>query len=145
MRSLDLTSNILKDRSPAFTRSPIAPSGLVCAFRFVSGSRVPCLEAPAITPSPSSFPPPAEEQAGESSKAATNTASIMAIFTGASVSLVGRPRGARLYDGRRGGRHYALLHHDADHYSVTTVPRGPSLTEGDRLQHPERCHAAYEG
>src|SRR5215212_9278549 len=89
-RSLDLTSKILKDRSPAFTRSPIPPSGSICAIRAVAGSGARCLEEPAITAPPPAFPPPAEEHAGESTKAATNTASIRVFFKG-RVRFFARP------------------------------------------------------
>src|SRR5215211_109773 len=99
-RSLDLTSKILKDRSPASTRSPIPPSGSVWAIRSAAGFGARCLEAPDITSPLPSFPPPAEEHAEEISKAATNTASIMAFFMGVSASSLGRPRRARLYDGQ---------------------------------------------
>src|SRR5215212_11606573 len=99
-RSLDLTSKILKDRSPASTRSPIPPSGSVWAIRSAAGFGARCLEEPEITSPLPSFPPPAEEHAEEISKAATNTASIMAFFMGVSASSLGRPRRARLYDGQ---------------------------------------------
>src|SRR5215210_8333477 len=109
MRSLDLTSKIRKDRSPASTPSPIPPSGSVCANCSVAVSEVRCLEAPEITSLSPPLPSSAEEHAEVSSKAVTSTASIRVFFMGASDSLPGNPRRARLYDGQsRSGPHTLL-------------------------------------
>src|SRR3954454_18278642 len=100
MRSLDLTSKILKDSSPALMASPIPPSGSISIRRFAAESGGCCFEEPAITFPPPSLPSPAEEQAGAATKAATNAATISAFFTGTSAPALYRPRRARLYDGR---------------------------------------------
>jgi hypothetical protein len=75
MRSFERTSKIRKERSPASTSLPIPPSGSICSSE---GSGLRCLEEPAITSSSPTFPcpPVPEEQAGLTSKAASNSTRI---------------------------------------------------------------------